>query len=341
MRDFLIRQYAHGEPIDEWFDNTRISALHGCNFWGMVRYINNKSMYEPVRELPLECGSAIHEALAIAMCTRLVRQSGGEHVELAIHRAYQIIANEDRWLARAEYAVGDRALHSYVTDGDVEGAALATLYTSQYYDDPDDKKRTIANMEVSLIYALSNIDHTPLVINGRVCVEMPIKFVIEYNDKSYVYNGRCDMAVATSHGVGILDWKTSSQLSAGWEGQWHTSHQMTGYCAGLACELNVPVHSGYVVGIQIPLARDTFKSLRDVPFVRHEHQFEAWINNVLDAIDTYERFKDHPFAATKRTDYCYRYFRMCQFADMCSAHPDDKQAFEDELVTVAWHPEDE
>lgn len=346
MRDFLIRPYADGEPIREWFDNTRIEALHGCNYWGMVRYINNKSMYEPARNLPLECGSAIHEALAIAMCTRLVKT---EYEELAIYRAEQIINNNDRWMAKGNYAVGDRAIAAYVAEGLDEAAALATLYSSTYYDDPNDRQRTIANMEASLIYALQQTDYVPLVINNRLCVEMPIKFVIEYNDHCYVYNGRCDMALSTKHGVGVLDWKTASNINSKphpsfdtqWAGQWHTAHQMTGYCAGLACELNEPVHSGHVIGIQIPLARDTYKSVVDVPFVRHEHQFASWIDYVLDGIDIYERFRDDPHSATKRSGYCYRYYRMCQLAELCSAHPDDVEQFKAELVDVPWHPEDE
>lgn len=337
-RNFLIRPYREGEEIAEWFDNTRLSGLHGCAHWGMVRYILNKSMHEPSRSLPLECGSAMHEALAVAMCTRLMNS---KHYTIAFERAYNIINNVDRWNANGDYAVGDRAICTYVTEGDAEGAALATLYSSTYYDDPSDAKRTIANMETSLIYALSAVDHVPAVINGKVCVELPIKFVIEYGDKAYVYNGRGDAIVATPNGYGPLDWKTSSQLSTGWENQWHLAHQMTGYCAGIAMDMGQPVNDGYVVGIQIPLARDTYKSVRDVHFVRQEHQFESWINYVLDGIDIYERFKDRPFEATKRSDYCYRFFRMCQFAEMCSAEPDLIEQFREELVIVEWHPEDE
>lgn len=295
-------------------------------------------MREPERNLPLECGTAMHQALAIAMCTRIV---GGGHSNLAVQRAKAIIGNEDRWYARGDYAVGDRAIDEYVTNAMPEEAALATLYTSSYYDDPSDKKRTIANMEASLLYALQVIEHVPEVINNRVCVEMPIKFVFEYNDKVYAYTGRCDMIVKTPNGVGPLDWKTSTGIAGAWEGQWHLSHQMTGYCAGEALELGVPINDGYVVGIQIPLAKETYKSVRDIHFYRHEHQFESWINFVLDGIDLYERFKDDPHSATKRTDYCFRYFRMCSFADLCSAHPDDVAGYKEELVHVEWNPEDE
>lgn len=341
MRDFHIRPY---EPSDEgnirqWFDNTRLTALHGCNFWGMIRYINSKAMHEPERQLPLECGHAIHEALAIAMCTKLIGTMAGE---AGYERAEAIINNENRWLSMEEYDVGGEPLIRAVERGDAKKAALTTLYSSTYYDDPSDSKRTIANMEISLLFALEQLDHyVPLVLDGQVMVEMPVKFVIEYRDNVYVYNGRADMARQFDKGIGIVDFKTSSGLSGEWARQWDTSHQMTGYCAGMALQLGHPINRGSVVGIQIPLPRDAFKGVQIVPFQRYEHQFESWINYTLDGIDTYERFVKDPFSATKRTDYCFRYFRMCQFTPMCSAHPDDVDDYIEQLVTAEWNPEDE
>lgn len=336
MTEVTLRNIEPDEDISnlEWFDNTRLEALMGCNFWGMVRYMNHLSFTEPQRNLPLELGTTIHECLAIAMCRRL-----GKH---GLDRARQIINNTDRWNGTGEHDTGDPSLEYMYHNANEADLALSVLYSGDYYDDPDDNRRTLANAEASLLMALRHNNYVPEIINDKVCVELPIKFIVEFDDRKYIYNGRCDLVRKDHNGeYRIVDWKTSSGLSGDWSGQWRTSHQMTGYCAGIALQLGIPINQGNVVGIQIPLPRDAFKGYEAVPFKRYEHQFDSWLQWVVDGIKIYERFKHSPFDATKRTQYCFRYFRMCSFTELCSAHPDDIEDFKNELKTAVWNPEDE
>jgi hypothetical protein len=49
---------------NQWLDHTRATAIHTCPRWGIVRNMHGKSLEVEGRQIPLECGNALHQAFA-------------------------------------------------------------------------------------------------------------------------------------------------------------------------------------------------------------------------------------------------------------------------------------
>jgi hypothetical protein len=49
---------------NQWLDHTRATAIHTCPRWGIVRNMHGKSLEVEGRQVPLECGNALHQSFA-------------------------------------------------------------------------------------------------------------------------------------------------------------------------------------------------------------------------------------------------------------------------------------
>lgn len=317
-----------------WLDHTRANAIHTCNRWGVVRYMHNKALSVEGRAVPLECGSAMHQAFAAMNLHRLAQQ-GFSKLGM-VGQFNRIFGNLDE-----DHEARCDMLQKLLNADSPDSIALEALYTSGFYDDPADKRRTMSNMEVSLLHFLTRQDKEyPIFIQDNfVGIEVPTRIVIDYGDAKLLYLGRVDAVKQDGDLILPIDYKTASNVSNAWETQWQTSHQMTGYCVSLQVMLQLPVYNFAVEGLQIPLPKtNEYKGYVFARYPRSNRQFGEFFNWVRMALDIWMMFKDKPFNTVQNTNACYRYFRPCPFLPICTIGDDDPDMTLEEMVDASWNP---
>jgi hypothetical protein len=51
---------------NQWLDHTRVTAIHTCPRWGIVRNMHGKSLEVEGRAVALECGNALRHSIVVA-----------------------------------------------------------------------------------------------------------------------------------------------------------------------------------------------------------------------------------------------------------------------------------
>ena len=306
-----------------WLDHSVADALHRCPKYALIRYIHGMVMEGMGRQMSLEAGGALHRAFA--MHNLWWMHSQGLDVEVMGRRVFGTDSDEGCWPDLSKWL-----------NKDVESACLHALYTSGFYDDPSDRTRTMSNLEEALLHYLlqHDMDECP-----PFDVETALPFGVEWSTgERLLYLGRADKLWYDGETPGLDDYKTSTQVGAkGWEHQWHTSHQLTGYMIGASVRLGEPVRRARVLGLKPKLPiKSTSANFMVIPTSRNDLQIEAFFDWLLDAWRKVLRFKDRPFDATMYTSNCYMYFTPCMFIPVCTADhkPKDWTGFEHQ----PWHP---
>lgn len=322
------QQIIEAQTNHMWLDHSVANSLHTCPKFAMLRYINGMVMEGTGRAMSLEAGSAMHRAFAAHRLWWIYRQS---------HDQTGLITDQ-----MGERIFGDGTDEGMWPDlwskinGPVEQFCLHALYTSGFYDDDKDKVRTLSNLEESLLYYLQQIDLDEC---ETLDVEVSLPFGIEWDTgERLIYLGRADALERVGDQIRIADYKTSTSASArGWEHQWHTSHQLTGYMIGASMMLGEPVRRGRVLGLTPKLpAKPMGNNFRDIPTSRNDMQIEAFFQWVLDAWRKVLRFRDQPFQATMYTNSCFNFFTPCMFIPVCTA--DETPISWDGFEHQPWHP---
>jgi hypothetical protein len=320
-----------------WYDHTRISAIHTCPQWGIVRYMYDKTLGDvETRAMPLEAGGACHEAFAAHRLWLLSRAEGtldvtGNPIPKGYTHTQGVrIFGEQRW---------DNLWEHLGADDNGQSILLQAFYTSGFEDSPDDKRRTVSNIEQSLLHYLQRYDPTyPIYVRDEFCgIEVPIRMGVEFEDgRRLCYIGRADAVLRDGERPFLVENKTGSNVSNSWERQWETSHQVTGYMLGLSLRLGDRVDHGAVIGLQIPLPRTSeYKGYNFTHVTRNDRQFSTFFQWLSEGDLLWRKFKDDPFNATKYTHSCYRYFRPCTFIPVCAG---DEEFTLDEMTDAPWHP---
>jgi hypothetical protein len=314
---------------NQWLDHTRATAIHTCPRWGIVRNMHGKSLEVEGRQIPLECGNALHQAFAAHRLWQL-DMAGSDLVD----REGKRIFGNDRWLELALKLGGD----------DPAPISLEALYTSGYIDDPRDRKRTLSNMELSLLHYLTRYphDYLPFVEGDFVGIEVPVRLKLTFDDGiEFAYLGRADV-ILTEPKTGkpiVVDNKTSSNVANQWESQWRTSHQLTGYCIGVSSMIHRRVMDFGVLGLQVPLPKgQEFGGYVFMEGSKTTRAVAEWAKWAYSAWSLWDQYKDVPFEAPMYTHSCYRYFRGCSFIPICDIAEDDPPMTLSELTDAPWHP---
>jgi hypothetical protein len=316
---------------NQWLDHTRATAIHTCPRWGIVRNMHGKSLEVEGRAVALECGNALHQAFA---AHRLWQLSAAGTRPSLIHTTGLTIYGEERWGELAKKLEGD----------DPAPISLEALYTSGFIDAPFDRRRTLSNMELSLLHYLTRYphDYLPYVDGDFVGVEVPVRLKLTFEDGTeFAYLGRADV-ILTEPKAGkliVVDNKTSSNVGNSWEVQWRTSHQLTGYCVGVSSMIKRRVMDFGVLGLQVPLPKgQEFGGYVFMEGTKTTRAVAEWAKWSYSAWQLWDQYKDQPFEAPMYTHSCYRYFRGCSFIPICDIAEDDPPVTLAELTDSPWHP---
>lgn len=318
------------------YSNSRLTDINTCPTYGIVHI--ERSYGSNARALALEAGSTMHEVFAMTRIFQLQYiQRKPKHARACANRIFgparfkQILSEDQPSLDQRE-----RLLN----------LAFATLHTSEWYDDPADRIRTMSNMEVaSIAYIderMSTWDRWPIWISdpdnpdAPVGVEQHFDVVLEYTDgKRIRFIGTVDGLLHDLNNQNRLtldENKTASRLDDAWAASFEIGHQVTGYMACCIAVFGVQVWNARITGCRIKHT-NSGEDIRVLYPKRDASMFMEWGNWVRHTVDMHEGYQNqHPdapnmpnFEATPRyTHSCNRFFRPCSFLPFCADTPEGR-----------------
>ncbi len=334
-----------------WFDNTRLTAIATCPRWGLIRYMENKAMSVSGRAMALEAGSACHEFFAAVRLYQLgYVQSLRQHM---LHKGNKLYG-EERFAKMRECISESHVYKAGDWSQEALRFCLTALYQSGYYDDPDDRYRTMSNLEAACIgyFDRWNFDSRPIYVKdiddvkSFVGVEDSFDVVVDFEDgvtPKVRFTGRIDGVHLLNGEVTPDENKTTSRINEAWSQMFHTSHQVTGYDVAVSTMLNVPVLKSRVLGLAIPRPTNGMNCIEFIDLTRNEYDVSNWINWFKHLVKMYFEYSADPVEAPMYTHSCSRYFRPCSFIPLCaSTSPEERRnILANEMVTQSWSPLDE
>jgi hypothetical protein len=317
----------------------------------------HKAMPGGGRSMALEAGTALHDCFAVIRLMQLsLYQGRTEHVLYHGQRLF----GKDRWAAIVEGVRGPD------TEACARNAALECLATSDYVDDPSDRRRTFNNLETSLLYYIQRWDFNRHPVWMRdaddpttdIGVEIPFAIKIQpyfgtmympmheqlepgLKLEPFIYTGRIDglhCAAQDSEELIIQENKSASRLDDAWRMSFDMSHQVTGYCVAGSLHTNTSIRRGLVLGLALPLPRYASDGLSIVDVYRDSYMKARWLQWLEYTTGIYNAYKDNPMTAPKHTHSCNRYFRPCSMIPFCASDEQDQRDMLTQMVTEEWSP---
>ena len=334
------------------YDHTKLSAINTCPTYGILRYTKHKKMPGTKRSMALEAGSAAHECFAAIRLYQFHR-TVIDKTGAAIEDKHGI-----RLFGEHRYEQMRNKLSAGSTDRtNCINFALEALYSSGFYDDIEDNRRTVSNISESIILHINdyNFERFPLWIrdpNDRdtdIGIEIPFDVVVDVtyadglmeNSKKFRFYGKLDCLhyFETSKDLLVIEEKTGARLDNSWLSQWILSHQITGYCIASSTFTGIPCLRALVSGLRIPVGKIPHESIRKEMVPRTEILFEKWANWFITTVETNERWGGRVLDAPMYTHSCNRYFSTCEFLPFCAAETrEEKQQIMREMEHDEWNP---
>jgi hypothetical protein len=323
-----------------------VESILTCPVYGLVRYYHRK--YWPTkRAMALEAGSAMHEVFAAVRLWQLLRvQELPEHFDFHGKRLFNTKDRptrfEECWQPMDFWR--DELL----------SFCYKILNTSEFYDDPDDKIRTLHNMEETTIRYVDEMhdrQERDLIwvsdLNdptAPVGIEQVFDVMVEWEGRSFRYVGTIDGIIdRPKHPDTIMvdENKTASRLDEAWRDSFKVKSQPTGYLFVGHMMTGLIGYDARLLGIKVKQTR----SQEDFQAFIEERQDWAiidWVRSLSFAADIVARFGDDPTTAPQFTHACNRYFRACSFIDLCASEPEDRRlTFENSMVVAPLTPSQE
>jgi hypothetical protein len=351
---FNIRLPTEDDDLDNLhaFDFTKMSAVNTCPTWGIIRYGYHKVFNTTSRAMALEAGSALHEVFAGARAFDTLTYSAKAYPDIKPTDIRNLV--EDR----LKQMFGTERSNSFLNEFDstedertrILRAGLSILNTGAFYDDPQDKRRTLSNLEEAAIAYLDRYEfgkNVPYIRGDYLGIETPINLIVEYEtddgiNRTIRFVGRIDGVHCHRNDPNIPyveENKTASRLGDAWEQSFEMSHQVTGYMAAASTILNTQLSMARIRGLCIPQPRvyDT-NGVSTVTVFRKSHQFTEWAKWVVHTVEMFLQHYDDPTNAPKYTHSCNRYFRPCSYIPLCTAPPEERVEIFNEMFDDEWSP---
>ena len=343
------------------YDHTKLSAINTCPTWGILRYSLHKRMPNASRALPLEAGSAAHEAFAAVRWFQYFTHQCKEDTQYnnAMYHGKRLFG-EDRF----------SRMYNTLSTGSTERTncinfAIEAIETCGFYDDITDNRRTISNISESIISYIDAYDmkrypiwvRDPTDPKSDIGIEISFDIVvdIQYIIKVPEYEQQSDGHTLKVRHTGKLDglhWnksklfiyeeKTASRPDDVWLAQWILSHQITGYCLAASTFTELDCNNAMVGGMRIPIGKIPAEGIRREQVNRNNHMYEKWANWFVTTITTEQQYINDVISAPMFTHSCSRYFRSCSFMAFCGCESkEEKLAVIEEMEHDKWSPLDE
>lgn len=336
-----------------FYDYTKLTAVNTCPTYGVLRYALHKTevpLNTHGRRMAIEAGSACHEYYA-ALRMWTLRSRPDEEERLSIPRWHEkgvSLFGQERW----------DSMTAIVQDSDrINNAqlfALDALHSTGFYDDPTDRKRTMANLEASCLaytHRYFQSDMPILVQDDLIGIEVPFVLAvkktsrinnIEMEEIAY-YCGRIDGIQLWNGNPVVCENKTSGMSiasSKAWRMAFALSNQVTGYCIAGSALLNQPIREAFVMGSQIPPPRNVFDGTVFELCTRTNSDCIRWCEWFFHSVGQFETFESRVTDAPRYSHSCNRFFSACEFIPFCSMEREEQQLALEEMRLDEWSPLD-
>lgn len=290
--------------------------------------------------MALEAGSLMHEVFAAVRLWQLQYvQDLPEHALVNANRIF----GQKKWraiLKEAGKAGDDEREH-------LLELCYAVLHSFGWVDNPDDKVRTMSNMELACIHyvdlRLPHMAGWPIYVaderdpNAIVGIEQPFDVVFLFEDGRQIrFIGTIDGLVYfinRGNRVHVLDEnKTASRIDTGWQLAFDLSHQVTSYCAACTSVFGFPVYRSRVTGLKIKPTNKGEDAVPIEPLVRTESSFQncgAWLRHSVEMFESYSNDYEN---APRYTHSCNRYFRPCALLSFCGDTAEGRREQWDQMI---------
>lgn len=350
------------------YTNSNLVSMNTCPTLAIVKDQMQLGYASNARAMALEAGAAMHEMFAAVRLWQLWKHDLGEAGNatisdpiptLIMHHGNRLFGQE-RFETMLEQAPGASAEDERTQ---CLNFCLQALYSSGFYDDPSDARRTMSNLEEAAIMYIDRWDFKrhPIWIRdindpeSDVGIEIKFDVVITYEFEdfraddegsprptaSYLFSGTLDGLHLRDGHLVIGENKTASRLDEAWRQSFEMSSQITGYALAGTVFTQQPINKGVVWGLQIPLPKSyAYGGLIVEPITRESFKTERWFEWFLYTVQQYEAYRDNPHNAPKFTHSCNRYFRPCHLIPFCASDDDDQKQALTEMVHLEDRYED-
>lgn len=329
------------------FDYTKLTALNTCPRWGLVRYDQHKVMPGEGRAMPLELGSAAHDCFAAVRLYELLVHGPsiyGDEVLTAAYAHGKKLFGADRFLEMMKFLNSNEDANTQL-----RSFVISCAESSGFYDDPEDRRRTMSNLINSLMAYIDRIEVGTRIPyfnadTGVIGIETPINLVVSFSDGILVrFVGRMDGLTWNSNRtkLAVEENKTASRLDRSWQDSFILNHQPTGYCVAASTITGIEVEDAIIRGMMVPLPKTyDLGGIVNLPVDRDNLRKLEWLRWVHQTLTTqYFPYKDDFLNAPEYTHSCNRYFRSCAFIPLCAmAEPEERELTFSQMITSEWSP---
>lgn len=342
------------------YTNSSLIAMNTCPTWAIVKDQMKLGYASNGRAMALEAGAAMHEMFAAVRLWQLWKHDLSSTIgvpALVMHHGNRLFG-EERFMDMLQQA------HDSKEDARTSclNFCLQALYSSGFYDDPSDNRRTMSNLEEAAIMYIDRWDFTryPIWIRDKndpesdVGIEIKFDVVLEYDisegdygphyTAQYLYSGTLDGLHVDPKRDNILfvgENKTASRLDEAWRQSFEMSSQITGYCLAGTVFTEQPMDRAVVWGVMLPLPKSyDYGGLVVEHVTRESFKTERWFDWFLYTVNQYEAYHNDPHRAPKFTHSCNRYFRPCSLIPFCSSDDEEQRLALAEMVPLEDRYED-
>ena len=298
--------------------------------------------------MALEAGSLMHDVFSVLNLLQVgIKQKYVAHMH---HHGAELFP-DDRWDNMWNSAKFDpkKTLNQQVQA--IEKICFACIATSDFYDDPDDKNRTISNIELCtlaliehFLSALQDFDiqiTDPIEFSRPIGIEKSLDCVFHFKHNYETIDmlrciGLADAVYQNKEtgAIALAEYKTTSMLNQGWTNAFGMRHQLTLYNALLQGYFGRQQNfNTIVVGSAIPV-RSTSNPVQHFMVPRDQEHISAMLNTFVYAREMIRATEEAPLMAPTFTHSCNRYFRTCALMDLCTASQEDQAVMLDGMVVA-------
>ena len=327
-----------------YLTSSMVEAVNTCPRWGIIHSVHGKRFVTGYRQMALEAGSLMHDVFgALNMAHLGVFRNLPDHMH---HHAIMLFG-KDRWDYVWRETTAKEQNPTTESIRAFERMAYAIIGTSDFYDDPDDKNRTLANLEhcaLELVqYWLYALARFPIYVTDEnnperpVGVEMSLDTVFEFNGQPFGYDeiiklrtiGLADAVYQnlTNYVTSLGEYKTSASMNDAWRDAFNTRHQITLYNAQLQAYFPGTLRDHFntiLIGSAIPVRR-TSSPVQHFTVNRDQQNVEEMLRAFLYARRVIDGFNNVPLETPMFTHSCNRFFRKCSLMDLCTAAREDQE----------------
>jgi hypothetical protein len=319
------------------YDYTKLTAVNTCPTWGVLRYALHKTEFpldQGGRNLAIECGKACHDFFAALRLWTLIEADNPKSIPYGLK-----LFGEARFESMCQVPQDSDPINN------AQLFSLDALHSTGFYDDPNDRRRTMTNMESScLVYADRYFkSDIPVYVDGEnIGIEIPFVLrVTRVPDETVVYYcGKIDGLHRWENEVIVAENKTAGRLTDSWRMSFAISHQVTGYIVAAETIFKRPIDKAIVMGVQIPLPRDIFTGTSFELCSRTLSDKVRWCEWLFHSVHAFDMWTNEPHNAPRYSHSCNRYFSACQFIPYCSLPREEQIQTLEDMAVDEWSPLD-